>query len=91
MFASPDMPMGGRSDSSSHAGSLSRHSTQREAISAGPRRSQRDKVELIWQGWDKELKGRTAMDLTLDGGEIGTGTRRSCAHQPLTTQKAAAG
>ena len=39
---------------------LSRHSTQREAVSAGRERAQRDKVELIWQGRDGQIKGRNS-------------------------------
>ncbi len=37
---------------------LSRHGTQKEALGVGRERAQRDKVELIWQGRDGQIKGR---------------------------------
>ncbi len=37
---------------------LSRHGTQKEALAVGRERAQRDKVELIWQGRDGQIKGR---------------------------------
>lgn len=39
---------------------LSRHSTQKEALAAGRARAERDKVELIWQGRDGRIKGRSS-------------------------------
>lgn len=39
---------------------LSRHSTQKEALGVGRDRAMRDKVELIWQGRDGQIKGRNS-------------------------------
>ncbi len=38
----------------------SRHSTQRDAIAAGKETAKREKVELIWQGRDGQIKGRNS-------------------------------
>lgn len=39
---------------------LSRYSTQKEAIGAGRQRAEKDKVELVWQGRDGQIKGRNS-------------------------------
>ncbi len=38
----------------------SRHDTQREALDAGRRTARREEVELIWQGRDNKIKGRSS-------------------------------
>lgn len=40
----------------------SRYSTQQQAISAGRETAKREKVELIWQGRDGQVKGRNTYD-----------------------------
>jgi hypothetical protein len=39
---------------------LSRHATQKDALGVGRQRAERDKVELIWQGRDGQIKGRNS-------------------------------
>jgi hypothetical protein len=39
---------------------LSKHATQKEALGVGRERAGRDKVELVWQGKDGAIKGRSS-------------------------------
>jgi hypothetical protein len=39
---------------------LNRYATQKEALGNGRERAARDKVELIWQGRDGQIKGRSS-------------------------------
>ncbi len=38
----------------------SRHQTQRDAIAAGRETAKRERVELIWQGRDRQIQGRNS-------------------------------